>query len=432
MTPDEDDLFGPISIDEFKKSYLDQQMLHVPGPPDRFTHLFSFARMNALLRHQHRSSMQVHLVLGGSRIDPSKYYHDHAGKRRWKQGRSRIDLAAFQEYIQRGATLHLTNLHEVSDSLARFNETLERLFCTSFEIVSFTSWGSIHGFPLHFSCDEVLVLQIEGRKRWDVYRPTEQSRYPLHQADQSYHDAMQAMDRADQRGALAPELRDEFDHIKSQLVWTGVLEQGDLLYVPRGWPHQVFPLSEPSMHITCAFVPPTGIHLMELLTERLHHSPMFRRQLPRWADSEGRKRHMDQLRTELLALWEDDFAAQVFRTYDRMHTPLPRYDLRTVGTGEVFPRVDDTRLCWNPVMPTPVDTDHEQDRLSLDALGERSTFHGDIAVANDLFQFMIQRRRFTLAEVLGVVAADRAERADILEFLSQLVLDGLVSVAPAG
>lgn len=423
-----DDLFGSISIDDFKKSYLDKNVLHVRGAPGKYAHLFSFAQMNALLRHQHLGNMQVSLVLGGQRIDPSKYYHGHDGRRRWKQGRSRINLSAFLDYVQKGATLHLTNLHEVCDTLADLNESLERVFHTNFEIVSFTSWGSTHGFPLHYSCDEVLILQIAGRKKWHVFQPTERSFRPIHQADQSYHDAMQLMDKAAQSGALDPERSQELKDIRSRVGWTGILEEGDLLYVPRGWPHQVFPLNEPSVHITCAFVPPTGIDLLELMTERLHGSALFRQQLPRFADSAAREQHMARLRDELLALWDDNFLDQLLRTYDRMNTPLPRYNLQWAGTEEVFSQAGETRLRWVPVMPTAIHLNHEDDELTIHALGETLNFNGDIATANRILEFMMSHQTTTLAGLLDEVSEDPSVRADVVGFVRQLILDGLVSV----
>jgi ribosomal protein L16 Arg81 hydroxylase len=96
---------------------------------------------------------------------------------------------------------------------------------------AYISSGGDGTFGKHWDRHCVFVLQLLGRKLWRVYRPTFE--LPLQfQASQ-----------------------DHKDDCPREPVFERILEAGDVLYIPRGWWHEVFPLDgQPSMHIAA------GIH----------------------------------------------------------------------------------------------------------------------------------------------------------------------------
>ena len=129
-----------------------------------------------------------------------------------------------------------------------------------------------------------MVLQVAGRKRWQVYRPTRLNPLP-----------------DDEVAAPKPTVPP---------VWEGMLEDGDMLYIPRGWWHVAFPVGEPSLHLTLATEPPLGTHLLAWLVGKLQHHEVVRANVPRLNDSKGQTAYLDALRPLLSeAFTENCFGA---------------------------------------------------------------------------------------------------------------------------
>ena len=72
------------------------------------------------------------------------------------------------------------------------------------------------GFAPHYDDIEAFVLQLEGRKRWRVYQPlNDESTLPRYSSENFNQDDLPSP------------------------ILDIILEQGDLLYFPRGFVHQV-------------------------------------------------------------------------------------------------------------------------------------------------------------------------------------------------
>ena len=86
------------------------------------------------------------------------------------------------------------------------------------------------GFAPHYDDIEAFVLQLEGQKRWRVYKPTTEAellpRYSSVDLEQHMVD-------------------------KDYIVIDVILNPGDILYFPRGWVHQAIAEGDsPSLHLT--------------------------------------------------------------------------------------------------------------------------------------------------------------------------------------
>jgi hypothetical protein len=79
-------------------------------------------------------------------------------------------------------------------------------------------------------------------------------------------------------------------------LWEGTLEDGDLLYIPRGWWHVALPLAEPTLHLTVGIHNRTGLDLLRWLAERMRASETFRRDLPRMSSAQVRAEHAARMR----------------------------------------------------------------------------------------------------------------------------------------
>src|SRR5262249_39408699 len=143
--------------------------------------------------------------------------------------------------------------------------SLAATFECSVNVNAYLTPARARAFPLHFDTHCVLILQIEGRKAWQVHTP----RFPLptksHKPPHS-------------------RLRD----LPGAPIASVVLEPGDVLYVPRGFGHEASTEDAASLHLTVAL---HAFTLFDLIQESLNvlgwDLPRLRQSIRRGARLEG-------------------------------------------------------------------------------------------------------------------------------------------------
>ena len=94
--------------------------------------------------------------------------------------------------------------------------------------------ASAQGAPVHYDTHDVFVLQIEGKKAWDVWAPIRV--LPMRMNEDSY-DQSAVSERA-----------------KSDPRLSVTLEAGDTLYLPRGYIHKARTGATSSLHVTVSIM----------------------------------------------------------------------------------------------------------------------------------------------------------------------------------
>ena len=176
----------------------------------------------------------------------------------------RADLPRLLQRFDAGASLVVSQFHETHPPLARFCRGLERLFLHPVQANIYLTPPAAQGFRTHFDTHDVLVLQVEGRKRWRVWdgervaRPTRRTPWPGH---------------------MQPEGE---PHLL-------VLEPGDALYIPRGLMHDA--ATEPgsrSLHATIGFMEASWAQAIRALVDEAELTdPGLRESLPSWRIGEA-------------------------------------------------------------------------------------------------------------------------------------------------
>jgi ribosomal protein L16 Arg81 hydroxylase len=106
-------------------------------------------------------------------------------------------------------------------------------------------------------------------------------------------------------------------------VWDGTLEDGDMIYMPRGWWHVALPMDEPSLHLTVTIVPANGAHFLNWFVHRLKRHAEVRRNLPIFADAEAQSQYLQRLHSLLMEGWTDDVMDQFLGELDAKAMPRP-------------------------------------------------------------------------------------------------------------
>ena len=205
-------------------------------------------------------------------------------------------------------------------------------------------------------------------------------------------------------------------------LWEATLEDGDLLYIPRGWWHVARPLAEPTLHLTVGVHNRTGLDLLGWLAERLRASETFRRDLPRAASTAERAARAERLREELLAEFDDAPLERFFADLDARAEPRARLNLPWDATPEMLPRSG--RALVRLVAPRPLELRTAGGAVEFDALKRRWRFAAEaLAVLGPL----AERRACTLAE-LCEGARGRLDERTVRALVCELSAHGLVTV----
>ncbi|HEX8189230.1 MAG TPA: cupin domain-containing protein, partial [Pyrinomonadaceae bacterium] len=262
-------MLEPCAPEEFLDSSWGVNFLHVRGRAGRFAHMMPWGRLSEVLGRQRLDFPRLRLVRDGKSLPVSSYLRHQTGGRQ-RTTVPRLKGAGLARHLREGATLVLDAVDEVSEPVEDLAKGLELFFRERVQVNLYAGWQTSRGFDLHWDDHDVFILQVTGRKCWSVYGQTRP--HPLVN---------------DIEKARKPE---------HEPLWEGTLEDGDLLYIPRGWWHVAVPLAEPTLHLTVGVHNRTGLDLLRWLTEALRASEAFRRDLPRLAPARERAAHAARLR----------------------------------------------------------------------------------------------------------------------------------------
>lgn len=240
-------LVAPLSVAEFVERYWNREFRAWPGRAGRFAALIGWDEINHILATQRIEPPRMQLVKTGKNIAADKFI-DASGPNR------RIDAGAVTAQLAQGATLVLSFVDEMVPRIGDLADAMADELGARCNVNLYAGWRADHGFDLHWDHHDVIILQVAGRKHWRVQRPTRD------------HPA---------RGETVPPPAEG-----DVPVYDEVLEEGAILYIPRGWWHVATPVEEPSLHLTIALSPPTGQDYLRWLVGKAVAMPLFRRDWP--------------------------------------------------------------------------------------------------------------------------------------------------------
>jgi hypothetical protein len=373
--------------------------LHVRGRAGRFERLMPWPRLSEILRRHRLDHPRLRLVRDGKPVPVTSYLRHTKGARQ-KTTVPRLRAAELARQLREGATLVLDAVDELSEPIEALAKGLELFFRERVQVNLYAGWQTSRGFDLHWDDHDVFILQVAGRKRWSVYGQTRP--HPL---------------VSDVEKAAKP---------TGGPLWEGTLEDGDLLYIPRGWWHVAVPLAEPTLHLTVGVHNRTGLDLLRWLAERMRGSETFRGDLPRFATAEGRAAHAARLREELLAAWDDSLVEKFYEDLDARAEPRPRVELPWAATPGAAPPAPDALVTL--LAPRPLKLEASRGVVEFDCLGRRWRFAED---ALPVLRRLASRRECTVA-ALCEEAAGRLPESQVRAFVAELALHGLVAIEGGG
>jgi bifunctional lysine-specific demethylase and histidyl-hydroxylase NO66 len=127
-----------------------------------------------------------------------------------------------------GATMVVQGLQLTDPHLARLAVNLALDLDQAVQVNAYLTPAAAKGLELHFDYHDVFVIQLDGAKRWRVWEPLPRTRLPV-------------------KAARVP--MPTFDELGPPAL-DRTLEAGDVVYLPRGFPHAAETVDAASAHLT--------------------------------------------------------------------------------------------------------------------------------------------------------------------------------------
>lgn len=259
-------LINPIPPEQFFAEYWEKKPLHIRrGDNEFYKDVITQADLDNLITNGDLRYPALKLVQKGDDTPrQTPYYPAEAYTVNWKHGGNvysgmpDIDRI-FAEY-RAGASINLPGLEQFWRPLLNLCVALENYLNHAVRANGYITSANSQGFALHYDPHDVFVMQVAGRKRWRVYEPL----LPLPLLNQPF--------------AAQPFARN-FTPTSPPLM-EPVLEQGDLLYLPRGYIHAATTTDGCSAHVSIGITVYTWMNLVSEAFMSCMEREEFRRALP--------------------------------------------------------------------------------------------------------------------------------------------------------
>jgi hypothetical protein len=246
--PTLDNILAPHEASLFLTETLGAAALYVPGDTGKFSGLASWTMLNHLLEFGGLSFPRLRLLKGGGELPAHGYL------RIGLSGYQRPLVRELSQALREGATLAVESIEELHEPISMFCWMLDGHLGVPVQADLFASWHDQPLAGLRWNDHDVIVLQTEGGRQWQLFPPTATSPSAPFQP-------------------LPP---------TGTPQWSGALSTGDLLYLPRGWWYSDEPCGGPSLCLAVKFRNPTGRDLLGRLAQRLGSRPWMKADVPRF------------------------------------------------------------------------------------------------------------------------------------------------------
>ncbi|MBQ1080894.1 JmjC domain-containing protein [Nocardiopsis sp. B62] len=373
---------------------LSEEFVFADLGADAVRSLLTFDDLNGLLAESAPEPPRLRLHKDGSPV-PLDRYTDRARVSRTE--RRIVRPESLYRELRAGASLVLDGIDRMHPPIGAAADDLMRLTRERAQTNLYLIWGESRGFDTHWDDHDTVIVQVEGTKHWQVHGPGSRP-YPMKNDTDHAHTPPRDAD-----GEL-------------HLVWEGVLRPGQVIHVPRGWWHTVTGTGEVSMHLTFGFTRATGIDWADALVRGLFEEEAFRRDLPRFADPDSRRKHRHELVARITELAEsldlDTFLAERDARFPRRTSfslPWPVED----GAPPEHARVE-----FVPILPPPVEREGEggDARVVVTVAGKRYRLP---VVAEPVLEALARHRELSVAGLAERAGVDAPVCAQVVAALAR-------------
>lgn len=285
-------IISPVGVEKFFADYWEKKPLFIRrDDPGYFNGTLTSTDIDSYFQNQHISPGFLNVMINGEPSPPERWTYT-AVKVSNNFSQRIIDLNKLLKLFSEGATIIINGSENAFSSLIGLRRALEdELKCFVQANVYITPPDS-QGFNPHFDAHNVFILQIYGRKCWNIY----DSPFEMPVRTESVKEMNYAG-------------REPSEQIN--------LSAGDLLYIPRGVVHSARAERTSSIHVTIGPMLRHRASLLKPFIKKAEDDARFRKLLPHdFSTLDERKEFETEFKRDLIELLEmSDLSSMQYETF---------------------------------------------------------------------------------------------------------------------
>ncbi len=241
------DLIYPVSLDEFKEKYWDNEVLLLKREDRSFNEsLLKISEVDEVLDYHRPNGASIRVVKNQEPLHKNKYENEDGS----------LNLNQLYAAYGDGYTI-------VINEIDRFWKPIKTLCQNVKGLLNHKTKGNMYLTPKnqkallpHYDTHDVFVVQVSGKKHWKIY-------------DDQY------------KTPLVNSFQPIFQREQLQNVKEITLEAGDMMYIPRGIPHEAYTTDDSSLHLTIGVYPTQWLDFFNKTLQNLAQTDVsLRKALP--------------------------------------------------------------------------------------------------------------------------------------------------------
>ncbi|WP_299618584.1 cupin domain-containing protein [uncultured Tenacibaculum sp.] len=229
-----EDLIYPVSLNEFKEKYWDKEVLLLKRDNISFNEsLLKISEVDEVLDYHRPNGANIRVVKNQEPLYKNKYENEDGS----------LNLNQLYAAYGDGYTI-------VINEIDRFWKPIKTLCKNVKRLLNHKTKGNMYLTPKnqkallpHYDTHDVFVVQLSGKKHWKIY-------------DDQY------------KTPLVNSFQPIFQREQLQGVKEIILEAGDMMYIPRGIPHEAYTTDDSSLHLTIGVYP---TQWLDFFSKTLHN-----------------------------------------------------------------------------------------------------------------------------------------------------------------
>lgn len=254
------DIIAPLSIEDFKELIEQRPPYKIWRSTALLENLFNWDKLNSVLKHQRTNEIDVSVLCHNRRVAVQDTTEKAERKFRTI---NQLNAKKVSKVLHEGGTVRISRIDEKVNSLDIIAADIEsELGCQS-TMSLYAGFGKAHhALAAHYDRHDVLIVQIKGKKNWEVFG-FGTNPYPVQPTE------------------------DALSECPSQILWSGELNEGEMLFLPRGSWHRANVITDiPTLQVSIAFHHTMLHELHAWLEERLATYGINNRHLLAWNNEE--------------------------------------------------------------------------------------------------------------------------------------------------
>lgn len=285
--------------------------------------LITWQAINEMLVQNRLEFPRLRIFNDGNVIPPSNYTknknsnYKRLGKNIYY---SIINEAKLYEELKKGGTLVIDSIDELHEPLSNYTQHLEQMFNERIKVNCYMSWKSVKGIATHWDDHDVVILQIYGQKDWSIFEDTKMN--------PAYINVNQ------EKPNISP-------------TWERTLNQGEMLFIPRGVWHHAIARDMPSLHLTFSFSSKTGLTYLQWLQKKFDNLPLLKHEVPRFPNEKHLEEYNSEIKSSLIKVISESHIKEYIDDFYKDIDKRIKICLPWAITDNAVPDARNLHVCFN-------------------------------------------------------------------------------------